>query len=68
MLGFFNLIPLGPLDGNKIVYGFLPNNLAVQWIEIQRYGTIILLFLIIFDFTEKIVLPLVDISMNILGL
>jgi Zn-dependent protease len=68
MLGFFNLIPLGPLDGNKIVYGFLPNNLAVQWVEIQRYGTYILLFLIIFDFTEKIVLPLVDISMNILGL
>ena len=68
MLGFFNLIPLGPLDGNKIVYGFLPNNLAVQWVEMQRYGTYILLFLIIFDFTEKIILPLVDISMNILGL
>ena len=68
MLGFSNLIPLGPLDGNKIVYGFLPNNLAVQWVEMQRYGTYILLFLIIFDFTEKIILPLVDISMNILGL
>jgi Zn-dependent protease len=68
MLGFFNLIPLGPLDGNKIVYGFLPNKLAIQWIEIQRYGTMILLFLIVFNFTEKIILPLVDISMNILGL
>jgi len=40
----------------------------VQWVEMQRYGTYILLFLIIFDFTEKIILPLVDISMNILGL
>lgn len=68
MLGFFNLIPLGPLDGNKIVYGFLPNNLAVQWVDIQKYGTIILLFLIIFDFTEKIIFPLVVISMNLLGL
>ena len=68
MLGFFNLIPLGPLDGNKIVYGFLPNTFAVQWVEIQRYGTYLLLFLILFNFTEKILLPLVGISMNILGL
>lgn len=68
MLGFFNLIPLGPLDGNKIVFGFLPNKLAIQWLEIQRYGTYILLFLIVFDFTEKILLPLVGISMKILGL
>jgi Zn-dependent protease len=68
MLGFFNLIPLGPLDGNKIVYGFLPNTFAVQWVEIQRYGTYLLLFLILFNFTEKILLPLVGISMKILGL
>lgn len=68
MLGFFNLIPLGPLDGNKIVFGFLPNRLAVQWVEFQKYGTYILLFLILFDFTGKIVGPLVDIAMKILGL
>ena len=47
ILGFFNLIPLGPLDGNKIVFGFLPNKLAIQWLEFQRYGTFILLFLIL---------------------
>lgn len=68
VLGFFNLIPLGPLDGNKIVYGFLPNKLAIQWVEFQRYGTFILLFLILFNFTSEIISPLVGISMNILGL
>jgi len=68
VLGFFNLIPLGPLDGNKVVFGFLPNNLAIQWVEIQKYGTFLLLFLILFNFTEKILLPLVDISMKLLGL
>lgn len=67
ILGFFNMIPLGPLDGNKIVYGFLPSKLAIQWVEIQRYGTIILLFLIVFDMTEKILLPLVVLSMKLLG-
>ncbi|HOD01578.1 MAG TPA: site-2 protease family protein [bacterium] len=68
ILGFFNLIPLGPLDGNKIVFGFLPGRLAIQWMEFQKYGTYILLFLIIFNFTEKIVQPLVDLAMKILGL
>ncbi len=68
VLGFFNLIPLGPLDGNKVIFGFLPNNLAIQWVEIQKYGMFLLLFLILFNFTEKILLPLVGISMNILGL
>ena len=67
MLGFFNLIPLGPLDGNKIVFGFLPNKLAIQWIEFQRYSMYVLLIMIVFGFTEEILGPLVDISMKILG-
>lgn len=67
MLGFFNLIPLGPLDGNKIVFGFLPNRLAVQWIEFQKYSMYILIIMIALGFTGKILGPLVDISMKILG-
>lgn len=67
MLGFFNLIPLGPLDGNKIVFGFLPSKLAIQWIEFQKYSMYILIIMIALGFTEKILGPLVDISMKILG-
>jgi len=67
MLGFFNMIPLGPLDGNKIVFGFLPNKLAIQWIEFQKYSMYILIIMIALGFTGKILGPLVDISMKILG-
>jgi Zn-dependent protease len=67
-LGIFNLIPIGPLDGNKIVYGFLPMNLAIQWQEIQRYGMFILLFLVLTNTTSYILSPLVGISMKLLGL
>lgn len=67
MLGFFNLIPLGPLDGNKIIFGFLPNRFAVQWIEFQKYSMYILIMMIALGFTGKILGPLVDISMKILG-
>jgi len=66
MLGFFNLIPLGPLDGNKIVFGFLPNRLAVQWAELQRYSMFILIFLLLTNFTDKILGPLVDFAIKIL--
>jgi len=67
-LGFFNLIPFGPLDGNKIVFGILPNSLASQWLEIQKFGTYILLFLIITNSTEKILTPLVDMTLKMLGI
>ena len=67
-LGIFNLIPIGPLDGNKIVFGFLPMNLALQWQEIQRYGMFILLLLVLTNATSAILSPLVGISMKLLGL
>lgn len=67
-LGIFNLIPVGPLDGNKIIYGFLPMNLTIQWQEIQRYGMFILLLLVFTNATSLILSPLVDLSMKLLGL
>lgn len=48
MLAVFNLIPIHPLDGGKILVGFLPKDLAYEWNAIlSQYGMIILLFLII---------------------
>lgn len=67
MLGFFNLIPFGPLDGNKVVYGFLPHSLAYQWEDFQKYGTYILLFLVVTNSLEKILTPLVGVAMKLLG-
>ena len=68
MLGFFNMLPFGPLDGYKIVLGFLPNRLAVQWIQIQNIGLYILLFLLITRSTNKILDPLINFSLKLLGL
>jgi len=68
LLAFFNLLPFGPLDGFKIVYGFLPNSLAVQWGEIEKYGLYILLFILVTGSTSKLITPLISFSLNILGL
>lgn len=46
-LAIFNLIPIHPLDGGKILIGFLPKDVAYEWNAIlNRYGTLILIFLI----------------------
>lgn len=44
-LGVFNLVPIHPLDGFKIVEGVLPDEYARQWHELEGYGMIFLLFL-----------------------
>lgn len=42
-LGIFNLIPIPPLDGSKILRGFMPDK-GVHVIDyLERYGGIILL-------------------------
>lgn len=45
-LAVFNLLPVSPLDGFKIVGGLLPKDLARQWDELEGYGLIFLLLLL----------------------
>lgn len=45
LLGFFNLIPIPPLDGSKILTGLLPERYAYALNSIGRFGFIILIIL-----------------------
>ncbi len=47
-LGIFNLIPIPPLDGSKVLAMFLPDRLYLQWMRLERYGMIILMALLWF--------------------
>ena len=68
VLGIFNLIPLHPLDGFKVVYGLLPAGLAMQWMQMAPYGIWILLFLVFTRATGAIINPVLDFAMRALGL
>jgi Zn-dependent protease len=68
ILAFFNLIPLHPLDGFKVVYGVLPEKLALQWLQMAPYGIFLLIFLILTKTTSSVLQPLLVISLRLLGL
>lgn len=46
-LAVFNLIPIHPLDGFKIVGGILSEKQAREWYSLERYGLLFLLLLIL---------------------
>jgi Zn-dependent protease len=43
VLGLFNLLPIPPLDGGRIVVGILPAPLAMRWARMERAGILIVL-------------------------
>lgn len=57
-LAFFNLIPLPPLDGSRILSVYLPYSWEGVWSVIDRYGYLILLALVYLGVVNKIIVPL----------
>ena len=45
-LGLFNLLPVPPLDGGRIVVGLLPERAAQKWAKLERAGIAIVLLLL----------------------
>lgn len=71
VLGLFNLVPVHPLDGGKILVGLLPRDLALEAEHIlHQYGLLILLLLIMpFGGTSPIfhlLGPAIDFLMSLL--
>jgi Zn-dependent protease len=55
ILGAFNLIPIPPLDGSKILMSFLPYTAQVRLISFERYGFFILLILMFTGMLDGII-------------
>lgn len=58
-LGFFNLIPVPPLDGSNILDVYISNNARDAWNWIQRYGFVILVVLMVLGVVSAVMQPLV---------
>jgi Zn-dependent protease len=46
-LAFFNLLPLPPLDGHKIVRAVLPRKVRYYWEQLEKFSIILLIILIV---------------------
>lgn len=68
ILAVFNLIPVPPLDGSKILAGLLPDAGAQFIYSLEQYGPLFLLLLIFTGAIGKILLPLVSVLYNLLYL
>lgn len=73
LLMLFNLIPVAPLDGEKILYYLLPASGQQVMEKIRPYGPIILLFLVFggflipgFDLLGRIIFPAMNFLLGIL--
>lgn len=64
LLMIFNLIPIPPLDGSKVIAPFLPHNLQVKFAEMEKYGMILVLIFVMFGFT--IILPIINLLFKLI--
>lgn len=54
-----NLLPILPLDGGRILYGFLPNTLGREYAKTEPYGFFIIIGLLALGILDKILLPFI---------
>ncbi len=68
VLMIFNLLPIPPLDGSRIVARFLEGEALVRYMKLERYGLFIVFGLLWFGVLSKILQPVIYAAVELLQL
>ena len=66
-LAVFNMIPIPPLDGSRVLTGLLPRNQAIAFSRLEPYGFLIVLGLFYFGLITPLLTPIVMFLARLLG-
>lgn len=64
LLMIFNLVPIPPLDGSKVLLPLLPYNWQEAFYRLEKYGLIMVIFFIYFGFT--LIIPIINFLFQII--
>lgn len=68
VLGIFNLLPIPPLDGSKILYSIIPDKFGALLIRHENYLYLILIFLLLTDTIDNVLNPLIEFWFKLLSI
>ncbi len=66
ILAVFNLLPIPPLDGSKVLMGILPPRQAASFARLEPFGFLILLALFYTGFLQKILMPIIGFAQRLI--
>ena len=63
--GIFNLIPLPPLDGSKVLYHIIPHEHRWRYMQLERYSFLILIAMMMTPILGSILVPLARLTLKV---
>ena len=67
-LGLFNLIPVTPLDGGRIIYSIAGKKVRDFYNQVEKYGILIILFLVYIGFVSEYLSAVISFFLSLTGI